>query len=86
MNLCFVFCSNKTYFIPFHSATIRPLKMKNMSSEMFLFAYIISCDKLILKVNKRYSNIDTKCLGYLTDIHYNVKWHIYKKRRKYKAL
>lgn len=32
--------SNKTYFIPFHSATIRPLKMKNMSSEIFLFAYI----------------------------------------------
>lgn len=39
--------------------------MKNMTFEMFLFAYIISsCDKWILKVNKLYIYIYTKCLDY----------------------
>lgn len=66
-----VFCRGQWYInscILIHSATIRPLKMKNMSFEMFLFAYIISSsDKWILKVNKLYSYIYTKCLGYSKD-------------------
>lgn len=61
---------NINCFILIHSATIRPLKMKIMSFEMFLFAYIISsCDKWVLQVNKLYSYIYTKCLGYSKDIH-----------------